>query len=66
MTAKEKVLSVYPDAFEFKTLDDIGILSKIRAKETGEIVISTSKIRTSKQAWQNALNELIKQGLSTE
>lgn len=64
MTAKEQILEKYPDAvchYEF-----YGMVG-----EWGYEIITQDKILaylcvTENDAWQNALNELIKQGLCTE
>jgi hypothetical protein len=58
-TAKEKVLSVYPDAYINKnwTFGRCCIMVGLHYFPVAY---------TENDAWQNALNELIKQGLCTE
>jgi hypothetical protein len=66
MTAKEKVLSVYPDAFKHEVINGIAILSVQKANETDKPVLGFSEQFSEDDAWQNALNELQKQQLCTE
>jgi len=61
MTAKEKVLSVYPMAV--CTYSGGGMYS-VFSRQYSTVPIEQGN--TKKQAWQNALNELIKQQLCTE
>jgi hypothetical protein len=66
MTAKEKVLSVYPDAVCLWHVTEgqlCGYVIKTSALSYGEVISELSIIGT---VWQSALNELIKNGLCTE
>jgi hypothetical protein len=65
MTAKEKVLAVYPNAYCEWDYNVSGTkLIRFWIKNGNEAL--TTKYMTSKAAWQAALNQLIKQGLCTE
>jgi hypothetical protein len=73
MTAKEKVLSVYPDAVCKRRYgyNKDGIKTKqyvfaIFEDKHQLKYLSTAWYRTPKLAFEDALNELIKQGLCTE
>jgi hypothetical protein len=63
MTAKEKVLSVYPDAYmcennlfnTYCVYEDFTFKNRI-----------SERTKTTFEAWESALNQLIKQQLCTE
>jgi len=66
MTAKEKVLSVYPDAVSCASYNKYGnFLFLYTIKHDGTKRISDECYNVD-LAWESALNQLIKQGLCTE